>query len=93
MVALSQPDGFPVSLQRRRKKGDAINAFEAQNVTPDVSGASQSVPHPCHGMAKQYAGIKIQAMAVQRRAFNRQTSSAESDGPDTLFHGDARRGV
>ena len=39
----------------------------------------------CHEIAKQYAGMKIQSMTVQRRAFNRQKSSAESrramDGP------------
>ena len=33
---------------------------------------------PCHGIAKQYVRMNIQSMAVQRYAFNRQKSSAES---------------
>ena len=32
----------------------------------------------CHGMAKQYAGMRIQAVAVKSRAFNQEKSSAES---------------
>ena len=35
----------------------------------------------CHGIAKQYAGMRIQSMAVQRGAFNREKSSQNFDGP------------
>ena len=45
---------------------------------PFLISLKLSIPHACHGIAKQYAGMKILSTAKQHRAFNRQKSSAES---------------
>ena len=47
-------------------------------MSANVNHESMDVKMTCHEFAEQYAGMKIQAVAVKSRAVNREKSSAES---------------